>query len=167
MKQVKKGLLVGASVATVGMSSFGMAAAATSSSTNPDNSLVSKIASKFNLDKSEVQAVFDENHQERMQEMKTKRAEALKQAVTDGKLTQKQADHITAVWKQIDSLMGDKRPDQQSSATRKAIKTKMDNLRTWAKNQGIDLSSIEGLGGPRGGHGGHGRGQDSESSSSD
>ncbi|MCA9325120.1 hypothetical protein KDA23_03595 [Candidatus Saccharibacteria bacterium] len=168
MKQIKKSLLVGASVATVGLSSFGMAAAATSTNSNSDDSLVSKIAAKFNLNKSDVQAVFDADRQEHMTEMKTKRAEALKQAVTDGKLTQAQADHITAAWKEIDSLMGDTRPDQQSSATRKSIKAKMDALRTWTKNQGIDLESIEGLGGPHGGPGGRGHGpmDDDDSSSS-
>lgn len=157
MKHIKTALVVGAGVTAMSLGSLGVVSAATdSSSSDPESSLVSKIASKFNLNKSEVQAVFDQEHADRRAEMKTERASALKQAVTDGKLTQAQADHITAVWAEIDALMGSKKPSEQSDATRKAIKAKMDGLRTWAKQQNLDLGSIVGLhgrGGPGHGHG--------------
>lgn len=169
MKHLKTALVVGAGVTAMSLGSLGVVSAATtSSSTDSESSLVSKIASKFNLSKSEVQVVFDQDHAAHRAEMKADRAAALKQAVTDGKLMQAQADHITAVWTEIDTLMGSGKPSEQSDATHKAIKTKMDSLRTWAKQQNLDLGSIAGLRGPGGGPG-HGHGDmddDKEGSSS-
>ena len=157
MARFKSALLVGAGVATIGLSSFGVAAAATnSSSTSPEDSLVQKIASKFSLNKADVQAVFDEEHSARMADMQADRAAALKQAVTDKKLTQAQADHITAAWKAIDDLRGTTKPRDLSDTTRQQIKDKMDELKTWLDDQNIDLKSIDGLRGP--GMGGHGPG---------
>ena len=64
-----------------------VSAASTTDSSDPMSSLVDAMASKFNLDKTQVQAVFDEQKSamqaEREAEMKTKIA----QLVTDGKLT--------------------------------------------------------------------------------
>lgn len=165
MQRLKKTLLVGATVATFGLSSLGIASAATSSSTDGSTSLVDKIASTFNLDKSKVQAVFDEDRTTHETQMKADRATALKQAVTDGKLTQTQADYITKAWADIDALHstdGTKPTDAQ----REAMKAKMDALRTWLSDQKIDLQSIDGLGG-FGRHGGFGgpRGGDGSSNS--
>jgi predicted phage-related endonuclease len=152
---VTTGVVAATALAGVGGASL-VSAATSSSSTNPEQSLVDKIASKFNLDKSKVQAVFDEEHQAREAEMKQNRADALAQAVKDDKLTQAQADHITAVWKEIDDLRGDTKPSDMSDAVRQKIKDKMDALRDWLDDQNIDLKDIDGLRGP--GMGGHGRG---------
>lgn len=173
MNIAKKSLLVGAGVATIGLaglSGAGVASAASSASTSGNNSLVDKIASTFNLDKSKVQAVFDQNRADRMANMETKRADALKQAVADGKITQAQADHITAAWKEIDALRGTTKPQDMSQATRDQIKQKMDDLRDWIKAQNIDMRSL-GLMGAGHGHGFGGRGMmdndaDDQSSSS-
>lgn len=161
MQVVKKSLLVGAGVATIGLaglSGAGIASAATNtSSTNGSDSLVDKIASTFHLDKSQVQAVFDQNREEHMANMEAKRADALKQAVTDGKITQAQADHITAAWKEIDDLRGTTKPSDLSSTTRDQIKQKMDDLRDWLKQQNIDMRKLGMMGAGRGhGFGGHG-----------
>ncbi len=155
MKRIKTAVMVGASVASIGIAGVGVASAATTSTTNtdPSSSLVDEIASKFNLDKTKVQAVFDQDRADHKAQMQTKRAAALKQAVTDGKLTQAQADHMTAAWADIDKLMDGTSPDKQSDATRTAIKQKMDDLRTWEKAQNLDLRSIVELGGPGHGHG--------------
>ncbi|MEO6513107.1 MAG: hypothetical protein ABIR37_00315 [Candidatus Saccharimonadales bacterium] len=172
MQIVKKSLLVGAGVATIGLaglSGAGIASAATTTSTTGNGSLVDKISSTFHLDKSKVQAVFDADRQSHKADMEAKRTAALKQAVTDNKLTQAQADHITAAWKEIDALRGTTKPDDMSSTTRDQIKQKMTDLRDWLKAQNIDLRSIDGLGGRGHGHGfgGPGMGKDdSESSSS-
>lgn len=157
MRHVKSALLMGAGVMAVSLGSLGVASAATNSPNDSKNSLVSKIAAKFHLQKSEVQAVFDQDHADHMADLKAKRATALKQAVSDGKLTQAEADHITAVWQEIDDLVDGKRPDQQSTATRDAIKAKMDALRTWANNHSLDLRSMHLVGGPHAGGFGHER----------
>lgn len=162
MRVIKKSLLVGAGVATIGLaglSGAGIASAATTNTANSNDSLVDKIASTFHLDKSKVQAVFDQNRQEHMANMEAKRADALKQAVTDGKITQAQADHITAAWKEIDALRGTTKPEDMSTATRDQIKQKMDDLRDWLKQQNIDLHSL-GLMGTGHGHGFGGPGVD-------
>lgn len=168
MQAMKKAMIVGAGIVTIGAGSLGVASAATadtSSSTSGDTSLVQKIATKFGLKTSDVQAVFDEDRAAHMAEMKEKRAAALKQAVSDGKLTQAQADYITKAWADMEasrSTDGTKPTD----AEREAMKTKMDALKTWLDDQNIDLGSIDGLGGPGGpGHGGP-RGEDGSGSSS-
>lgn len=174
MAQLKRTLAISAAVLGLGLTGLGavgaVSAATTSTDASTNSSLVEKIASKFGLDKNKVQAVFDEDRDERRSEMKEKRLEELKQAVTDGKLTQAQADHITSVWNEIENLMGDGSPKDASDATRDAIKQKMDDLKTWAEEQNLDLKEIGGLGGPRGGHGGPGfggpRGESSGSTSS-
>jgi hypothetical protein len=173
MKAVKKSMLVGAGVVTIGLaglSGAGIASAATGTTSTGSDTLVDKIASTFHLDKSKVQAVVDADRQSHIADMEAKRATALKQAVTDGKITQAQADHITAAWKEIDDLRGTTKPESMSTTTRDQIKQKMDDLRTWLKDQNIDLRSIAGLGGHGRGHG-HGFGgpdmdNDSQSSSS-
>jgi hypothetical protein len=158
MKALKKSMLVGAGVAVIGIAgvsgaSIASAAASTSSSPSGNDSLVDKIASTFHLDKSKVQAVVDEDRQSHRAEMEAKGKAALKQAVTDGKLTQAQADHITAVWKEVDDLRGTTKPEDMSSATRDQIKQKIDDLHQWLKDQNIDVHSIIGLDGPGRGHG--------------
>lgn len=165
MQKLKTALMVGAGVATIGLGGLGVASAATnnSSSTSPDSSLVDKIASTFNLDKSKVQAVFDQNRADYMKEMQAKRADALKQAVTDGKITQAQADYITKAWADIEA----QRPadgSKPSDSQREAIKTKRDALQTWLKQQNIDLHTVlrsEGFT-----HGRHGDSQGTTSGSS-
>lgn len=159
----KKPLLIvaAATVATVGsLGAVGAVSAATdnsaaaSSGTNPMSSLVEKIASKFNLNQDDVAAVFDEARSEREAEMKQERSDRISQAVTDGSLTQEQADYITAALAEIDSLRGDGNPEDENDTTREQIRTKMDTLRTWAEQQNLELRNI--IGGPGHGHGGPG-----------
>lgn len=166
MQVVKKSLLVGVGVATIGLaglSGVGIASAASNTSTTESNSLVDKIATTFHLDKSQVQAVFDQNRQEHRANMEAKRADALKQAVTDGKITQAQADHITAAWKEIDDLRGTTKPSDMSTTTRDQIKQKMDDLRDWLKQQNIDMRNLGMMGtGHRHGFGGPGMDNDAD-----
>lgn len=147
----KKALVAGAAVAAIGMmaaGSVGLASAATSNSNaGSGNSIVEKLATKFNLNKDEVQAVFDEEHEARKAEMKQHQQERLAQAVEDGKLTQEQADHITQVRNEIEALVGDSRPGELSDETRQQIKDKMEALRDWAEENSIDLRHV-GPGGP-------------------
>lgn len=157
----KRTLIASAAVAAVGLAGIGgvgLASAATDSSSN-GTTIVDKIATKFNINKDEVQAVFDEERNERHAEMQQERQERLAQAVKDGKLTQEQADHITAAFKEIEALMGNGRPDEQSDETRTQIRAKMDALHTWAQENDIDMPDLvfgvhhRGPGGPDG-HGG-------------
>lgn len=153
MKQSTRTLLITAAVATATLGGIGVASAATTSSSTDDSSIVGKIATKFNLNKSEVQAVFDENRAEHKAEMQADRAQAIKDAVSAGTLTQAQADHISAAFEEIDTLRGDAHRSELTASTRQSIKDKMDALHTWADEQNIDLREIIGHNGPHG----HGR----------
>jgi hypothetical protein len=122
---------------------------------------------KFHLNKSDVQAVFDADHKEHEAQMEADMKAKLAIAVKDGKLTQEQADHITLVMSEIKTLRGDSDPKSESDLVRSQIKTKLDDLRTWATTNNVDMQYI------MFGHGGHGPGgpggpgkDDSSSSSS-
>jgi hypothetical protein len=156
---VKRSLLVGATLATVitGVSGAGIVSAATDSSNTSNTSLVDKIATKFKLNKSDVQAVFDQDRQEHQTQMEANQKEKLATAVKDGKLTQEQADHITQVMSEVNTLRGTTSPQDESDSVRSQIKAKLDDLRTWAKSNNVDMQYIMfGHGGPGGHRGMHG-----------
>lgn len=161
------GLVTAATIVGIGGVQLVSADSAPTSTNGSEQSLVDKIASKFHLDKSKVQAVFDEDRQAHHAEMEQKRADALAQAVKDGKLTQAQADHITAVWNEVDAIMKKSDDSKSSAADRQAVKDKLDALQQWAKDQSIDLGSIVGMHAHDMGmrHGGHGPDRDGDGAS--
>lgn len=154
--KVKKALLVTGASTIVGLASFaGVASAASNSSTDSSSSggtqsLVDKIATKFNLNKSDVQAVFDEDRSAHEAERQQKLEERLSQAVTDGKITSDQKDQILAKLKDMQTYM-DSIKDKSADERRSLMKTKMDELRQWAEDNGLGdyLPMMHGHG-PRG-----------------
>ncbi|MBC7581674.1 hypothetical protein H7097_02270 [Aeromicrobium sp.] len=124
----------------------------TSSSTSASTSLIDKLTAKFNLNKADVQAVVDQDRQDRHAQMEADQKAKLAAAVTDGKLTQAQADHISQVMSEIKTLRPDTDPKSVSDTVRAQIKTKLDDLKTWATTNKVDMQYI------MGGHGGHGLG---------
>ncbi len=170
---------IAAAVGVTGLAGIATVSAATDSSTGSDHmsSLVSAIASKFNLDKTKVQAVFDEQHTKMQAERETQVKADVAQLVKDGKLTQAQADAINAKRAELTKEREANRAADRS-ASRDQMKTKMDakrtELETWAKEQGIDTQYLRlvfgggrghGPGGP-GGMRGDRDGDDSTSTSS-
>lgn len=159
--------LIAASVATViGVTGLGagVAHAATSSEENdgPMSSLVGAIATKFNLDKSEVQQVFDEQRETIEKEREEKVQTELKKLVTDGTLTQAQADAITAKRTELEKER-EANKDSMKDLSRDERKAKMEERKTaleaWAKEQGISTDYLHYvMGHGRGGHGGPGMG---------
>ncbi len=140
---VRRKLLVGAAVATAvvgGVGGLGVASAATSTnSSTSDTSIVDKIASKFNLNKADVQAVFDADRKAHEADREAEQKQRLADAVSAGKLTQAQADHVTSVLNEIKTLRGDTDPHNLSDDVRSQIKDKMDALRDWADDNNIDM----------------------------
>lgn len=132
-------------IAILGLGSAAMAATNTDS-TNPQDSLVQKLADKFHLNKPDVQAVFDQNHQDMKQKRQAMLKARLDQAVKDGKLT---ADQETKLLAEIQTL------HDQNKADKKGDRKEMhDHLEQWAKDNGIDLSQVlPHPDGPRGHHG--------------
>ncbi|HSX29444.1 MAG TPA: hypothetical protein VLE73_02695 [Candidatus Saccharimonadales bacterium] len=124
---IKKPLLI-AGVATTlgiaGISSLGIATAATNSSSS--DSLVQKIATKFGLKESDVQAVFDQNKAAHDAERQQAMSDRLQAAVDAGKITAAQK-----------TLIENKQKDLQT-----ARQAEMKDLQAWADQQGIDVQYV-------------------------
>ena len=149
MKKIEKILAVIGVVAALGAGVLGthavFAADDPSTSSNGVSELVRAIATKFNLDASAVQAVFDEQRETRYTQMEMrgeKRFQSkLSQAVTDGILTQDQADLVNAKHVEMKefrmSLQG-KTPEE----IRIALKEQKEALDAWAKENNIPKSFV-------------------------
>lgn len=117
------------------------------------NSLVSAIAQKFNLNESDVQAVFEEERTKRESEMKTNLEQKLAQAVTDGKINDSQKQAIIAKLDEIhDNKPNFKEFKNLSEEERKAkVEQKRSEMENWAKENGLTLETLHQIiGGPRG-----------------
>lgn len=143
----------------IGATSLAMAA---DTGANPRDTLVEKLATKFNLNKDDVKAVFDEEHAAREAEHQKAYEEKLAQAVTDGKLTQEQADKVIAKSKELQAAREAHKTDW-ANLGQDERKAKIDEERTaidqWLKDNNIDRKWL--MMGGRGGHGmgrGHGMG---------
>lgn len=102
------------------------------------DTLVEKIAQKFNLPQDQVQATFDEVHSEKQATRVAEQSTKLDQAVKDGVITQDQKDRIVA-------KMSEKRTE------RRAMRSEMQQ---WFKDNGIDETKLQSyLGGGREGMG--------------
>lgn len=138
----KKKIFIASMIATLGVGAFGVSSvfAAQHGSTNYMSGLVNAIAQKFHLAPSDVQAVVDAQRQQQTDQMKqqvaTRFASSLAQAVKDGKLTQAQADLITAKQAEIqtfEATLQGKTPADRAAAT----KTEADTLKAWATTNNI------------------------------
>lgn len=126
------GLLVAtaALVATLGLSAVSANDSAVS------GSLVDKLVARFNLNKDDVQKVFDEAQEERKVEMQKNYEERLSQAVEDGDLTAEQKDKIIAKQKEMAEFRQSLESKSVSDA-REAMKSKHEELEKWADDSDI------------------------------
>lgn len=161
---MKKQLITAGIATAVGVTSlagFGVANAATdtSNSTGPMSSLVDAIATKFNLNESEVQSVFDEQRTQMKAEREAEIKEKVAQLVTDGKITQAQADKINAKRAELKAER-EANKDSSDTKTREAMKSEMEakrtELKTWAEENDIDEQYLRYVIGGHGRHGGPG-----------
>lgn len=159
---MKRNLAIAAAVATIGIAGLGAGAAhaATSSNTtktDPMSSIVDAISSKFNLNKTEVQQVFDEQKTKMDAERETQVKEEVAKLVTDKKITQAQADLINAKREELDKQR-ETNKDSFTDLTQDQRKAKMDEQKTaleaWAKDNGIDTQYLRYVMGGKHGHGG-------------
>jgi len=114
---------------------------------NSMQDLVAKIAQRFNLNQNDVQAVFDEQKTEMHANMQTKFAEKLSQAVTDGKITQAEADAITAKREELQV----KRPNMANGEkpSKELMQAHQTELKQWAEDNNIPIQYLMGFGGGR------------------
>jgi len=173
MNVSKKMLFTGAAVTVMGLAGSGAAlvhADSTSSTTNGQTSLVDKIASTFGLDKSKVQAVFDQNRQEHEAAQTTKVTAELDKLVSSGKITSAQEKLILDKRAELQKERDANRDSMQSKtpAERKAaMQAERTSLEQWAKDNNISTSYLRYVfGGPHGmGMGMHGPDADADNSS--
>lgn len=136
--------MIGALVATLGAGAIGVG---TTLAGQPQQGrpkflteLAGAIASKFNLNQADVQAVIDQEfntHREQTQaNQEQKFDEMLSKAVTDGKLTQSQADAIKTKRNEMkayaESLKNETQAQRESD-----MKAKIEALKDWAKTNNI------------------------------
>lgn len=122
-----KVIVGGATLAVVATSLAGFTSASAQTATGSD-SLVEKMASRFNLNQDEVEAVLDEAHQEREAEREEMISERLQKAVDSGDIAEEQKSLIEAKLKEL---------HEKREAER-------ENLQAWADENNIDRQYIVG-----------------------
>lgn len=134
---IKKPLLVLGAVTGIGLAgvtSIGVASATANSSGT--DSIIDRISTKFNLNKDEVQAVFEEERAAREAEHAQKMEDRLTAAVAEGKLTEEQKAKIIAKLEELKASRegwNDKAPEE-----RKATKQHLhEDLEQWAEDNNI------------------------------
>ncbi|MFH1078192.1 MAG: hypothetical protein V1745_02850 [Patescibacteria group bacterium] len=136
-------------------------AATTGTGTNkPLANLIEKLSTRFSLNATDIQQVFDEERQQmqeqRQTDMQARQKERLDTAVTDGTITQAQEDLILAKHDEIQAFHEGLR-DMDATERGEAIKTHIASLKAWAEANGIPERFLP-MGGGMGGGRGEGRG---------
>ncbi len=143
-----------------------------SSGSDPMSNLVDALVSKFNLNKEEVQSVFEADRTAREAERQQEQSQRLQDLVDDGTITAVQKTAIEAKIKERQAQR-ESNKDSLKDLTDEERKAKMEeertSLETWAKAQGLDLTKLHGvlMGGGRGFGGPGGPPPDAQSSDSE
>lgn len=142
----KKPLLVAGAVTSIGAASvLGLATASAATNNSGNDTLVDKLATTFNLNKDDVQKVFDEERKANEAERQAKVEERLDQAVKDGKITEEQKAKILA---KIEEMKAD-HPDpaeleNKTPAEMKALmEQKRKDLEAWAEQNDIPMEYLK------------------------
>lgn len=155
---IKKSLLVAGAVTSIsaaGLVGNSVVSAEANTSTGSET-LVSKIAKKFNLKTEDVQAVVDEDRKAHQAEHTANVEKDLSQLVTDGKITAEQKDKIVAKQKELQSQREADRDSMKNKteAERKAaMDAKKAELEKWAKDNNIPTEYLRYVMGHGHGHG--------------
>lgn len=144
----KKTVLTVIAVTVLGASAFGATSAFANDNTSANdgvNTLVQKIATKFGLKQSDVQAVFDEARTERQKEMEKKYEDQLNTYVSEGKITDAQKNLILAKHAEMKTQREANRDDFRNltqTERKNLMETRKTELENWAKENGIDLQYL-------------------------
>ena len=156
MRKLNKGQTIALSIAGIGAATLlGVGGVQAAQDTASGTSLVDKIASRFNLDKADVQQVFDQNRTEMEAKHTQAEADRLQQAVDAGTISSTQKDLIVSKQAELRTYM-ESLKDKTNEERRTAMKSKMDELKQWASDNKIPENLLRSFGG-RGGHGPGGR----------
>lgn len=140
MITLKKGFIAAAAIAALGTGAMGISPALASEGQNPHalgmEGLVQALADAFNVSTDEVKAVLEAHHEEMQTNREEHQAERLAQAVTDGKLTQEQADAINEHREEMEALL-----ESLEGATpeerKEALHAQREENRIWARENNI------------------------------
>lgn len=162
MNKFKIPVVLSAAVLTLGLGAAGVTyAAANTDQTSSMANLVSAIATKFNLNSADVQKVFDNQHAQMQAEKLQNFKDRLATQVTNGKLTQDQANKLIA---KMQELMAQHQANMvnmqnKTQAERKAImEQEKQSLKQWATDNNIPTQYLKmGMGKGYGSHGKMGR----------
>lgn len=126
-------------IASVGY--FGVNQVSAADNNPMHQNLISKIAQKFNLKESDVEAVFDAVRDEKRDEMKKSREEKLTQAVKDGVITEAQKTLLLSKFDEHLEERGEKREEMQKWFSDNGIdQTKLrDYLRPIGRGRGMGM----------------------------
>ncbi|MEN9582714.1 MAG: hypothetical protein RL641_668 [Candidatus Parcubacteria bacterium] len=144
---VKKRLLAGGAVA-LGLALAGAGithAASTTPTSNPMSKMVTAISTRFNLNSTDVQAVFDEQRATMEKEHEQVYTDWLNQAVSDGKLTRDQADKIIAKRSELESSRDGLRAtfgSKTDTEKHDAMEVEIDTLKKWADDNNIPIEYL-------------------------
>ncbi len=111
--------------------------------TSPAQGLTQRIAERFGLQQSEVEAVFDEYREERHEDMNAQFTEKLSALVTAGKISEAQKAAIIAKHEELRTEHAALQ-DMNREERQEHFKTERDELKAWAESQGIDWQTIMG-----------------------
>lgn len=106
------------------------------------------LATRFNLNVTDVQSFLDEQHAAHMNE-------PLDAAVADGKITAEQKAAIVAKRQELKTKM-ESLKDASNEDRRAAMESFHTEMKAWAETNGIDLRLMGGAGMNKRGHGGFG-----------
>lgn len=133
--KINKPLVIAGIATTLGVSSIASLGIA-SAHGGSEGSMAEKIATKFNINQDEVQAVFDETREEHQAERQAKMSERLQGAVDDGSLTTEQKTLI----------------ENKLTELRATMEAEHEALDAWAEQNSIDAKYLMGGHGMRAGN---------------
>lgn len=123
--KMNKNLLLAGVVTTIAAGSL-LSVGAASADSPAGGSLIDKIATKFSLNRNDVEAVFDENRAEKQAERATNFSENLQDKVDSGDITAEQKTLVEAKFAEMQS----------------ARDTERDAIKQWAEDTGIDAKYL-------------------------
>jgi len=135
-------------VAAIGVSGLVGLGVVSAQSAGNRSSLVEAIASRFNLNKSDVQKVFDQNKAQNQVDRQQKMSDRLQKLVDNGTITAAQKTAIEAKLKDLQASRAANRGSLKSltPVERKAkMEAQKTDLENWANSQGLDLTRLQGI----------------------
>lgn len=138
-------LVLGLIVFSLMSVTYASAQSVTGRGLNNRNNVIQKIAERFNLNESDVEAVFEEERQERFAEMQALWIEKLDDLVNDGKITSDQKQAILDKHEEMHNKMiglQDLTPEER----KEKMQELREEIKAWADEQGIDLSFVGPMG---------------------